>query len=238
MKIKHILFDLDGTLLPMDQNAFLNGYFRLIAKKLEPFGYKKEEVINGILKGTKVMILNDGSQTNYDAFWKAYASLFGNKVYEEIPVLNEFYTNEFNEASKFCGKNPEAAKTVKALKEMGYGLILATNPLFPENACGTRLNWIDLDVSDFLGFTSYETSHFSKPSLGYYKEVVERFGLNPAECLMVGNDATDDTVPEQLGMQVFLLTDCLINNENKDISGYPQGTFRDLLAYVEAQEKA
>lgn len=238
MKIKHILFDLDGTLLPMNQDVFLKGYFDLIAKKLEPLGYQKEALINGILKGTKAMILNDGSQTNYDIFWKTYAGLFGNKVYEEIPLLNEFYTNEFNEASKFCGKNPEAAKTVKKLKEMGYELILATNPLFPENACSTRLSWIDLKVSDFLGFTSYETSHFSKPSLGYYKELVDRFGLTPSECLMVGNDVTDDTVPEQLGMQIFLLNDCLINKDNEDISAYPKGTFSDLLAYVASQEKA
>ena len=36
MKLKAVLFDLDGTLLPMDQNAFTKGYFKLLAKKLFP----------------------------------------------------------------------------------------------------------------------------------------------------------------------------------------------------------
>ena len=39
---------------------------------------------------------------------------------------------------------------------------------------------------------------------------------------MVGNDVTEDMVAEKLGMKVFLLTDCIINKEEKDISDYPQ----------------
>lgn len=38
--IKVALFDLDGTLLPMDQDAFTRGYFNLLAKKLAPHGYE------------------------------------------------------------------------------------------------------------------------------------------------------------------------------------------------------
>lgn len=34
--IKAILFDLDGTLLPMDQDEFTKGYFNLLAAKLAP----------------------------------------------------------------------------------------------------------------------------------------------------------------------------------------------------------
>ena len=49
---------------------------------------------------------------------------------------------------------------------------------------------------------------------------------------MVGNDADEDTVPEELGMQVFLLTDCIINSENRDTDPYPQGSFPELLSYI------
>ena len=49
---------------------------------------------------------------------------------------------------------------------------------------------------------------------------------------MVGNDARDDLAAEQAGIPVFILTDCLINTENRDISGYPQGGFPELLAYI------
>ena len=56
--------------------------------------------------------------------------------------------------------------------------------------------------------------------------------VDPTECLMVGNDVTEDMVARQLGMQVFLLTDCLINKNEEDISAYPHGGFPELLDYI------
>ena len=37
--IKTVLFDLDGTLLPMDQDNFVKAYFKNLAIKLAPHGY-------------------------------------------------------------------------------------------------------------------------------------------------------------------------------------------------------
>lgn len=54
---------------------------------------------------------------------------------------------------------------------------------------------------------------------------------------MVGNDVTEDMVAETLGMKVFLLTDCLINKENKDISVYPHGDFAQLLQFIDKIHK-
>ena len=45
MNITTILFDLDGTLLPMDQEAFTTGYFKLLAKKLAPYGYEPKSCL-------------------------------------------------------------------------------------------------------------------------------------------------------------------------------------------------
>ena len=38
--IKAILFDLDGTLLPMDEPAFIAKYAKLITEKFESLGYE------------------------------------------------------------------------------------------------------------------------------------------------------------------------------------------------------
>ena len=56
--------------------------------------------------------------------------------------------------------------------------------------------------------------------------------MKPEECLMVGNDVSEDMVTEQLGMKTFLLTDCLINKAGVDISQYPHGGFAELDAYL------
>ena len=49
---------------------------------------------------------------------------------------------------------------------------------------------------------------------------------------MVGNDVGEDMIAEKLGMRVFLLTDCMINKANADISIYPHGNFDDLKNFL------
>ena len=51
---------------------------------------------------------------------------------------------------------------------------------------------------------------------------------------MVGNDVGDDMVAESIGMKVFLLTDCLINKTENDISKYPNGSFEKLMEYIKS----
>ena len=61
---------------------------------------------------------------------------------------------------------------------------------------------------------------------------MEKQGLAPEVCLMVGNDSTEDLAAAKLGMKVFLLTDCLINKKQTDISQVPHGSFPELMAYI------
>lgn len=233
MSIKVILFDLDGTLLPMDQETFVKAYLGGMAKKLAPYGYNPEEMVKAIYAGMKAMTCNDGSTTNEEAFWMAFTGILGEKVKEDMPVFDDFYRNEFQQVKNICGFLPEAAHTVRALKEKGYRVALATTPMFPSIATESRIRWAGLEPEDFEIFTTYENYHFCKPSLNYYKEVIEKLGVKAEECLMVGNDVGEDMVTEELGMKVFLLPADLINKVNKDTSVYPQGTLRDLITYVE-----
>ena len=64
---------------------------------------------------------------------------------------------------------------------------------------------------------------------------MKKLSLNPSDCLMVGNDAAEDTAAKAVGIEVFLLTDCLINKNGIDISEYPNGGFKELLEYIEKQ---
>lgn len=232
MDINTILFDLDGTLLPMDQEKFVNGYFKMLAAKLVPYGYEPQQLINAILAGIEAMIKNDGSQLNEDAFWKRFVDIYGDKVLADKPVFEDFYKNEFQDARSFCGFNPKAAETVRSLKDKGYRVVLATNPLFPSIATESRIRWAGLEPSEFDLYTTYENTPYCKPNLDYYRDILKRIDCRPEECLMVGNDMGEDMVVEALGMQVFLLTDCLINTQKKDITAYPHGSFEQLLSML------
>lgn len=232
MDINTILFDLDGTLLPMDQEKFVNGYFKMLAAKLAPYGYEPQQLINAILAGIEAMIKNDGSQLNEDAFWKRFVEIYGDKVLADKPVFEDFYKNEFQDARSFCGFNPKAAETVRSLKDKGYRVVLATNPLFPSIATESRIRWAGLEPSEFDLYTTYENTSYCKPNLDYYRDILKRINCRPEECIMVGNDVGEDMVVEALGMQVFLLTDCLINTQKKDITAYPHGSFEQLLSML------
>ena len=111
-------------------------------------------------------------------------------------------------------------------------MILATNPIFPHVSTKNRAIWAGVSVDDFEYVTTYETCSYCKPNLKYYEDILNKQGLHPENCLMVGNDVTEDMVVEKLGMKVFLLTDCIINKEEKDISDYPQGSFDELKEYI------
>ncbi len=231
--IKAILFDLDGTLLPMQQDEFTKDYFAGLSKRLAPYGYEPQKLVAGVWQGTKAMVKNDGKQTNEQAFWKEFATVFGDKVYDDVEKFNEYYVTDFDDARLHCGYNEQANKTVKTLKEKGYTLVLASNPLFPVVAQKRRMTWAGVDPADFALITSYENSSYCKPNPLYFKEIVEKLGLSPNECLMVGNDATEDEASLQVGLRFFLLTNCLLNKQNKDITIYPRGDFAQLLEYIE-----
>lgn len=216
----------------MDQEKFVNVYFKMLAAKLVPYGYEPQQLINAILAGIEAMIKNDGSQLNEDAFWKRFVDIYGDKVLADKPVFEDFYKNEFQDARLFCGFNPKAAETVRSLKDKGYRVVLATNPLFPSIATESRIRWAGLEPSEFDLYTTYENTSYCKPNLDYYRDILKRIDCRPEECLMVGNDVGEDMVVEALGMQVFLLTDCLINTQKKDITAYPHGSFEQLLSML------
>lgn len=232
MSIKAVLFDLDGTLLPMDQDTFIKAYLGGMAKKLAPHGYDPDTLVKAVYAGMKAMTTNDGMYTNEVAFWNAFTGILGEHVREDMPIFDDFYRNEFQEVKNICGFLPEAVQTVRKLKEMGYRVALATTPMFPSVATESRIRWAGLELEDFELFTTYENYHYCKPNLNYYREVVEKLGVKPEECLMVGNDVGEDMVTEELGMKVFLMPADLINKVGKDISQYPQGSFEDLLAFI------
>ena len=236
MKIKAILFDLDGTLLPMDQDAFTKGYFKSIAIKMANYGYEPELLIKTIIEGTAHMVKNDGSMTNEERFWECFNKVFGERSAAQITAFDQYYAENFDANIKFCQTNPKAFETIKALQERSYRLILATNPLFPPEATRKRIAWAGLTPEDFELFTAYDNSTFCKPNLKYYSEILEKAKLPPCECLMVGNDVLEDMIAKELGMKVFLMTDCLINRKDLDISDYPQGDFDALLDYINRLE--
>ena len=230
--LKAILFDLDGTLLPMDQDAFIAAYIGCMAKKLAPHGYDPQLLTKAVWRGTAAMVANTGDRTNEAVFWDSFCSVFGENARLDEPIFLDFYKNEFQQVANACGYTPEAAQCISQIHELGLRTVLATNPLFPALATHSRVRWAGLQISDFELITTYENSCHCKPNPEYYRDILEKLNLSAAECIMVGNDATEDLIAQSLGIPVFLLTECLINKENRDITPLPHGGFSELMQFI------
>lgn len=230
--MKTVLFDLDGTLLPMEQEVFVKDYIGRMAQFMAPHGYDPSTLVKALWKGTGAMVKNDGRAKNEDVFWQVFNDDLGVDARKDEALFESFYATEFQKSRAVCGFDASAAEVIRELKGMGCRVVLATNPLFPAIATQSRIRWAGLEPEDFELVTTYENSRFCKPNPDYYREILGKLNLDSADCLMVGNDVVEDMVAGTLGMQVFLLTDCLINRENRDISQFPNGSFPELQYFI------
>ena len=233
MSVNTIFFDLDGTLLPMDQEAFVKAYTKRLAAYMLPHGYDPETLVKYLWLGTGAMVKNDGKRTNEAVFWEVFSAGVGKDARKDEPIFASFYETEFNKAKDTCGFAPEAAGVVRDLKARGFRVVLATNPLFPHMAPENRIRWAGLTPEDFDFYTTYENTTCCKPSQAYNQEILEKLGCKAEECAMVGNDVDEDMVAGKLGFKTFLLTPCLLNRSGQDIGQFAHGGFAELSAWLE-----
>jgi len=235
--INTVLFDLDGTLLQLSQNLFVKTYLAKIVKVFQRLNMDAEECIKALWAGTEAMVLNDGSMLNAERFWEVFAaqlSLTAEQCRNVEAACNEFYMTEFDTVKSIMAPNEISERLVRALQTKGYRLVLATNPLFPSCAITTRLGWIGLTQQDFILVTHYTNSTYCKPNPRYYEEVFAKINRTPDQCLMVGNNATEDMIVEELGTETFLVTGCLENEADVDITLFRHGTLAELEEYLDS----
>lgn len=234
-KITTILFDLDGTLIGMDQDEFIRLYFATLLDKLAELGYDKKTML-GVLETCIVNTkYNDGRCTNEERFWQTFNELTDGPNEELGAALIEFYNKDFHSVlAGSCTPYPRANDILDCARRNGFRIILATNPLFPAVATHTRIRLGGMDPSDFEYITAYENSSHCKPNPDYFRELLEKLGIAPDECVMIGNDTRDDFSAHALGIPVFVKTDGLINRDNVDLSLHPHGGADELISYIES----
>lgn len=215
--IKAVFFDLDGTLLPFNENEFVKVYFGLLAKKLNPLGYEKDRLVDCLWTGTKKMMMNDGSKTNEEVFWDYFAEVYGQEKLEDKEFINSFYTNEFKQVKSICKENPYVRDIIDYCKKNNLLVVLATNPIFPKAGTLTRMSFIGLKDEDFDFVTVYENSKLAKPNPKYYQWLLDKFNLQGEEVLMFGNNEYEDGIAQTLGMKTYLVGDYIIENNKLEL---------------------
>lgn len=191
MPVSTILFDLDGTFLEYDMiQDFLPQYFRKLTAWMAPL-LPPERFVPALEAGTDAITRNDGQRTNAEAFADTFYPLAGLPREALEHHFEAFYREAFPTLHAIARPRPEARRTVELAFSLGYEVIIATNPYFPAVATLERLRWANIADFAYRHITTYENSTAVKPDARYYSEILQRVGRQPAEALMVGDEAMD-----------------------------------------------
>lgn len=231
---KAVFFDLDGTLLPMEGDVFIKRYFEELPKFLLQEGFEDPKpVLNAVNDGTRTMF-KPHEGLNMDVFWKVFEQSCGLSRSEFEPVMERFYTSDFfNSIGRDVERFDDGLSALEAIADKGLPMYLTTLPVFPLQAVEARLSWSGIDPSLFGFITTYDTCTATKPSLDYYRQCLERAGIEePGDVLMVGNNTLDDLSILELGCDAYLVTDFLINDNDYDLETVKHGSFKDFCAYI------
>ncbi|CAM3725949.1 HAD family hydrolase [Alkalicoccus chagannorensis] len=233
--MKALFFDLDGTLLPMDTDKFVKQYVQELAPKtaslVDPQTFTK-----ALWKGTEAMMKStDPSTTNETVFMETFLPEAGVKREEIEPALAHFYEHDFGQFHVWTEKDEEAGRLVDTAYQMGYEIVIATNPLFPERAVQHRIEWAGINPEQLTLVSSYENSTFTKPHRQYYEELAAKGGWDPSDCIMCGNDTVEDLAAARAGMKTFLVEGWVIEREGA-LEPDDRGTLAELHQKLKRRE--
>lgn len=229
---KAILFDLDGTLLPLEFSEFMPRYLGGLQTAFAAM-YPDGSFPKQVLASTDAMVNNDGSRTNDVAFWADFAARIGASRQELEPLFAAFYRDSFGPLGEGVGQWFHAASAVAAARRQGAIVVLATNPVFPLAAIEHRLRWAGLEPDAFDLITDYTNMRFAKPSPGYYRQIAADIDVSSSSCLMVGNDVRLDLKPARAaGMKTFMVRSEYSEYGPDGFAADYEGTLPELTAFL------
>jgi FMN phosphatase YigB (HAD superfamily) len=222
--IRGILFDLDGTLLDINLQQFLGRYFAALHDATLSFATPEEAsvIMDAVQSGTRAMMDAHPGSTNAEVFAREFKAISGIPFEDVRDVYDRFYDEVFPTLIDGAGPIVGARRALETARDLGLKIAIATNPIFPRAAVAHRLSWAGLDDLDLEVLTTYENMLATKPHSGYYSQTAELLGVDPHECVMVGDDRYLDMPAADIGMRTFY-----VGTDSEAFADY-RGTLDDL----------
>jgi phosphoglycolate phosphatase-like HAD superfamily hydrolase len=124
--IKNILFDLDGTLLPVNQDEFVIKVMSVMEDELKKTDLDSTDFLKGMLKGIDTIVKeSNGSCTNEELFWTIFNKYSNIEAKKAKDFFVNFYNGAYLLATETVVYNTKIADAVTFLKNKGYNLVLA-----------------------------------------------------------------------------------------------------------------
>lgn len=230
--IRHLLIDLDGTLLGVRMEEFVPRMVESMESFFDDL-LPSASFRRHLGKGLGDMMGNgDPSVTVLDVFLKSFAESAALPEEDVKDHFSRFYEGPFRDLRRMSSAMEGVDELISTARDNGLLLTLATNPIFPLAAISERMRWAGIERSSFALITSAEIMHYCKPNLSYYREILEILGAGPRECLMVGNDLEQDLAAGVIGIGTYLVSNGFQSGSRAVHPPDYRGTISDLAALL------
>lgn len=204
MSIDTLLFDLDGTLVDQIKPGSSLQFTWLVVRRfagLAPPG----AIVRAGKAAVEALQHHRSDKPNFDVMIETFAREAACDPGEVAARLQALAERDFRSMGWRFRPVPGARAAVERARELGYRLVLATNPTVPLPMTRHRLAWAGLADVEWSLLTHPETMTRTKPDPAYYEELLGRLGVGPERCLMIGNDPRKDIPAMDLGIRTFIL---------------------------------
>ena len=171
--IRHLLIDLDGTLLGNRELPLrLDFAFRALYSLKRHGGWiKAVKTLRAIyFELDQVPVEIKQGLTNDKRAVAAFAKAVGLPITDAAQILTKSVAELFPLLKRHFYPIPGAKEFLNWAKDH-YPLTLATNPVWPEELVVLRLEWAGIDPSIFKNITHAGIMHACKPASEYYREI-------------------------------------------------------------------
>jgi FMN phosphatase YigB (HAD superfamily) len=241
--VKHLLVDLDGTLLG-NQSLPLQLEFvgRTLAALKKYIGLKKAaallfDVHREFGRPSKI-------STNDVRVVELISRRLNLTLEETRHLIREGLSVIFPSLKRHFYPIPGSKEFLEWAKDH-YDLTLATNPVWPREIVEMRVKWAGIDPSLFGIITRASTMHAVKPHPEYYREILEQQKLSANDCLLIGDDVKMDLPATEVGIRVFIVDskkgaekNLTLLKTSKDAAPAWRGNYSELKTLLEAQLSA
>jgi FMN phosphatase YigB (HAD superfamily) len=237
--VKHLLVDLDGTLLG-NRNVPLG--FDFVGRSLgalKKYGSFKNNV-GALLEIYREFGKPSKDRTNDLRVVEIFARRMNMGIEEARKIIRESLATLFPELQKHFYPIPGSRDFLEWAKNH-YPLTLATNPVWPPEIIEMRVKWAGIDPSIFGFVTHVRAMRAVKPHPEYFEEILGLQGLKAEDCLLIGDNVKMDLPATKVGIRVFIIESRAKRNaltllkHPKALASAWKGSYSSLRTLLEAQ---
>lgn len=227
--MRALLLDLDGTLLDLDGDEFLEAYAQVVADWMAPL-MPPARFTEALWSAAIPLMVNEHPGVpNRVALWNGLAQALDVPADRlEQTFLDGLAHHDLTSILPGGHPSPGAHRLIAAARKRRLKVAVATMPIYPRIVVDERLRRARLDRVDWDAVATYDM-HAVKPHPSYWRELADDLATEPDECLVVGDDYFRDMSARRTGMQTFYVGPAM-----PGLDTGPHGSLEELATRLEA----